>query len=74
MVQFNHKMALGDDGIDSLQQFKDTTLCSLLKESQSSRRTCCLHLLALLATCFMLVSCLVYSLTLKMDATCSSEM
>jgi hypothetical protein len=29
--------------------------------------------LALLATCFMLVSCLAYSLTLKMEATCSSE-
>jgi hypothetical protein len=26
------------------------------------------------ATCFILVSCLAYSLTLKMRATCSSEM
>jgi hypothetical protein len=32
---------------------------------------CLLHLLP--ATCFTLVSCLVYSLTLKMEATCSSE-
>jgi hypothetical protein len=30
--------------------------------------------IALLATSFMLVSCLVYSFTLKMKATCSSEM
>jgi hypothetical protein len=29
--------------------------------------------LALLATCFMLVSSLAYSSTLKMEATCSSE-
>jgi hypothetical protein len=29
---------------------------------------------ALLAACFMLVTCLVYSLTLKMEATCSSKM
>jgi hypothetical protein len=29
---------------------------------------------ALLANCFMLVSCLAYSSTLKMEATCSSEM
>jgi hypothetical protein len=29
---------------------------------------------ALLANCFMLVSCLAYSLTLKMEATCFSEM
>jgi hypothetical protein len=28
---------------------------------------------ALLATCFTLVSCLAYSSTLKMAATCSSE-
>jgi hypothetical protein len=28
---------------------------------------------ALLATCFTLVSCLTYSLTLKIEATCSSE-
>jgi hypothetical protein len=29
---------------------------------------------ALLATCFMLVSCLAYSATLKMEVTCSSNM
>jgi hypothetical protein len=29
---------------------------------------------ALLATCFMLVSCLAYSSTLKMEATSSSKM
>jgi hypothetical protein len=28
---------------------------------------------ALLSACFMLISCLVYSSTLKMEATCSSE-
>jgi hypothetical protein len=52
----------------------DTTFCSLLKESQHFRRTCRRHLLALVAACFMLVSCFLYSLTLMIDATCSSEM
>jgi hypothetical protein len=41
------------------------TLCNPLKVNRRSR--------ALLATCFMLVSCLSYSSTLKMEATCSSE-
>jgi hypothetical protein len=40
--------------------FWDITPCSPLK-------------VALLATCFMLVSCLTYSSTLKMAATCSSK-
>jgi hypothetical protein len=34
--------------------------------------TCCIYV-TLLATCFMLVSCMAYFSTLKMEATCSSE-
>jgi hypothetical protein len=41
----------------------DITPCNLLKVSQ-----------VLLATYFMLVSWLAYSLTLKMEGTCSSKM
>jgi hypothetical protein len=42
--------------------FWDMTPCSLLKGNR-----------CLLAICFMLISCLVYSSALKMEATCSSE-
>jgi hypothetical protein len=51
----------------------DITSCSPLKVNQHFGRTWCLHLQALLATCFKLVSCSAYSWTLKMEATCSSE-
>jgi hypothetical protein len=43
--------------------FLDITPCSLLKVDSR----------ALLATCFMLVSVLAYSATLKMEVTCSSK-
>jgi hypothetical protein len=59
--------------------FWDITPCSPFEVNQRFGGTCHLQLLgqrisqALLPTCFMLVSCLVYSSTLKMDVTCSSE-
>jgi hypothetical protein len=46
-----------------MSMFWDIAPCSLVKVD-----------LALLATCFMLVSCLVYSSTLKMEAARSSDM
>jgi hypothetical protein len=64
--------------------FLDIMLCSLLKVNQCFRGTCCLHLhdqkisqarnQLCLPSDFMLVSYLAYSLTLKMEATSSSEM
>jgi hypothetical protein len=51
----------------------DVTPRSLLKINQSFGGACRLHLRGLLATCFMLVSCLAYSSTLKMEARCFSE-
>jgi hypothetical protein len=59
--------------------FWDITPCSLLKFIQYFGGICGLHLkgwrlrVALLAACFMLVSCLAYSSTLKMAAICSNE-
>jgi hypothetical protein len=47
----------------------DITQCSPLSVNRRYGVTCS----ALLATCFRLVSCLAYSSTLKMDATCSSK-
>jgi hypothetical protein len=44
----------------------DVMLCSPLKLNHISR--------AVLATCFMLFSCLAYSSALKMEVTCSSEL
>jgi hypothetical protein len=60
--------------------FWDITTYGLLKVNWHSGGTCCLHLQgwrvswAKQATCFVLVSCLAYSLTLKMEATCSCKM
>jgi hypothetical protein len=51
--------------------FQDIMVSSLLKVNQYFRGT--YPLLPLLAACFMLVSCLVYSSNLKMGATCSSK-
>jgi hypothetical protein len=59
----------------------DIRLCSPLEISQCSRGTCCLHLQGWKMSqarnqCKAgdkLVSCLAYFLTLKMEATCSSE-
>jgi hypothetical protein len=54
-------------------------LCILLNVNGHFGGTCRLHLQGQiksqteLATCFMLVSCLAYSLALKMEVTCSSE-
>jgi hypothetical protein len=45
---------------------------SFITKGSTSEIQSCVHQ-ALLATCFMLVFCLAYSLTLKMVATCSSE-
>jgi hypothetical protein len=50
----------------------------MLEKARHFRGThCSLHLLgwmvSLLAICFLLVSCLAYSLTLKMETICSSE-
>jgi hypothetical protein len=59
--------------------FWDISSCSLLKVNRRFGGTCRLHLQgrrisqALLATCFILVYCLDYSSTLKMEAKCSSE-
>jgi hypothetical protein len=49
--------------------FWDITPCSPLKVDYVREE----HF-ALLAACFMLVSCLAYSSTLKMEAICSSKM
>jgi hypothetical protein len=58
--------------------FWDITLCSPLKVNQRFRGTCHLHLRgrrkSLLATCFTPVSFSAYSLTMKMEATCSCEL
>jgi hypothetical protein len=51
----------------------DIMPCSPLKANQRFGGTCPLRLLNLLATCFMLVSSLPYSSTLKIEAACSSE-
>jgi hypothetical protein len=51
--------------------FLDITPCSLLKVNRHFGRT--YHLRLQFATCFILVSCMAYSLILKMEATCSSE-
>jgi hypothetical protein len=51
----------------------DITPCSPLKVNRRLGVTCRLHIQALLATCFTLVSCLACSSTLKMEATCFSE-
>jgi hypothetical protein len=55
--------------------FLDIAPFSPMKVSRRFGGTCRLHLQceALLTTCFMLVSCLAYSLALKMEAICSSE-
>jgi hypothetical protein len=53
--------------------FWDITPCSPLKFNWRFERTCRLCLPPLLATRFSLVSCLSYSLTLIMEAICSSE-
>jgi hypothetical protein len=50
-----------------------TTPCIPLKVNQRFGKTCRLHLQALLATYFTLVSCLTYSSTVKMGTICSSE-
>jgi hypothetical protein len=47
------------------------TLCSPLKINRHFEGTCRLHLRGKL--CFMLVSCLTYSSTTKMEVTCSSK-
>jgi hypothetical protein len=64
---------------------QDTTLCSPLKVNRHFRGTCRLRLQgwritqarnqheAEIATCFTLVSCLAYFLTLKMEAVCSTK-
>jgi hypothetical protein len=52
--------------------FWDTTPCSPLKVSRRFGGTCRLHL-ALLATCFYAGFLLSLFLTLKTEATCSSE-
>jgi hypothetical protein len=49
------------------------TPCSPLKVTRRFEGTCRLHLQVLLAAFFMLVYCLAYSSTLKVQATCSSE-
>jgi hypothetical protein len=49
--------------------FWDITWFSLLQVNQHFQGTCC----ALLVFCLTLVSCSTYSLTLKMEAPCSSE-
>jgi hypothetical protein len=46
--------------------FWDVTLCSPLKVNRRYGGTCRLHY-----TCFLLISCLACSSTLKMEATCS---
>jgi hypothetical protein len=51
--------------------FWDITPHSPLRVNRHFRGTCRLHRLA---TCFSLVSCLAYSSTTKMEATCPSEM
>jgi hypothetical protein len=64
--------------------FWDITQCSPLKVNRRFGVTCLLHLqgkrqarhqheVTLFATSFMLVSCLSYSSTLKMEVTCYSE-
>jgi hypothetical protein len=65
--------------------FAHITSCSPLKINRNFEGTCCHHLHGrrisqarykhevLLATFFMLVSCLAYFWTLKMEATCSCE-
>jgi hypothetical protein len=55
--------------------FWDITPCSPLEVNQrfGGTRRFRMKLVADLATCFMLVFCLAYSLNLKMEATCSSE-
>jgi hypothetical protein len=50
------------------------TPCSSLKVKWHFGGTYHHHLQGLHATCFMLVSCLVYSLTLKIEVTCSFKM
>jgi hypothetical protein len=67
-------------------KFCRITPCSHLKIKQHLEGTCRFHLqrrrisqewnqheISLLVTCFILVSCLDYSSTLKMEATCSPE-
>jgi hypothetical protein len=61
--------------------FLDITQCTLLKVNDGSEeevpsifRVRIREERTLLTTCFMLVSCLAYSSTLKMEATCSSDM
>jgi hypothetical protein len=51
--------------------FRTITPFSPLKVSRRFVGTYCHDLQGLLATCWMLVSCLSYSSTLKMEATCS---
>jgi hypothetical protein len=59
--------------------FWDIMQCSPLKVNRRFGKVFRLQLQvrrissALLSTCFLLVSCLAYSSTLKMEATCSSE-
>jgi hypothetical protein len=59
--------------------FWDVMPRSLLEISRSFGGACLVHLQetgmkqVLLATCFTIVSCLAYSLTVKMETACSSE-
>jgi hypothetical protein len=53
--------------------FCDITPCSLLKIIRRFGGIYLIDLQVLLATCLRLLSCLAYSSTLKMEATCSSE-
>jgi hypothetical protein len=61
--------------IEICDLFWHITPRTLLKFNRHFGRTCCLHLQdrTLLATSFMIISCLAYSSTLKLE-TCSSEM
>jgi hypothetical protein len=52
------------------EDYEDIMPCSQLKINRRFERTC---RLVLLATCFMLISCLAYFSTLKMEITSSSE-
>jgi hypothetical protein len=53
--------------------FWDIVLCSLLKVNWCFGGTCCFQQQNI-AVCFMLVSCLSYSSTLKVEAICFSKM
>jgi hypothetical protein len=66
-IKLNIQVGKGDLG----EQFRYVDIAGLL--SGKRIRLCMILGSALLATCFMLVSCLAYSSTLKMEVTCSSE-